>query len=223
MKTIRIIIPVLLAGLAALGFFFFKKPMYKSGTVIILNGPSTAGKSSIQKEFQNLMIPNLWIKLGIDNLFDKPMPDITPDNMNIWLTENPIRWVEIIRDDQNKPIVTLFMGNQGEAVAYGMNSAIAAYAKAGCNVIVDYIAYKKEWADDLHAKLRGITSYWVKVSAPLSVLEAREIARKTSPPGHARSHYHVVDWDISYDLEVDSSKSNAQTIAKNLKKTFISQ
>lgn len=30
-----------------------------------------------------------------------------------------------------------------------MNSAIAGYAQAGRNVIVDYIAYKKEWLDDM--------------------------------------------------------------------------
>ena len=59
----------------ALCSLYFKQIAYqKTGTVIILNGPSASGKSSIQKEFQTLMMPNLWIKLGIDNLFDKPMP-----------------------------------------------------------------------------------------------------------------------------------------------------
>ena len=71
-----------------------KNNMY--GTVIILNGPSVAGKSSIQKEFQNLMMQEdkLWLKLGIDSLFDHPMPDITLENIEYWQSKNPIRWVE---------------------------------------------------------------------------------------------------------------------------------
>ena len=44
-------------------FFYFSKKNKRSGAVIILNGPSASGKSSIQKEFQALMMPKLWINL----------------------------------------------------------------------------------------------------------------------------------------------------------------
>ena len=191
------------------------------GTVIILNGPSAAGKSSIQKEFQYLMMPQLWIKLGIDNLFDKPMPDITMENLAYWQSPNPIRWVETTKDAQNNPIMTLFTGEQGEKVAHGMNSAIASYAKAGNNIIVDYIAYKKEWVEDLRNKLKDVETFWVKVEIPLEVLEAREVARGTSPKGHARSHYDTVHWDIKYDLTVNSDKDSAIEIAKQIKTAIV--
>lgn len=187
------------------------------GKVIVLNGPSSVGKSSIQKEFQQVMMPNLWIKLGIDNLFDQPMPNITSDNLPFWQSENTIRWVESTQDGDAKPIITLFVGSDGEKVAYAMNSAIAAYAKSGCNVIVDYIAYKKEWVDDLKAKLNVIDTFWVKVNLPLSLLEERETARGTSPKGHGRSHYDIVHWDIAYDLEVDPSNKSALEIAQEIK------
>jgi len=90
-------------------FLFFKMSKRKSfGTVIVLNGPSGSGKSSIQKEFQKLHMPNLWIKVGIDNLFDNVMPEITPENMSFWQSKNPIRWVETSKDDAENNIVTLF-------------------------------------------------------------------------------------------------------------------
>lgn len=187
------------------------------GTIIILNGPSVSGKSSIQKEFQDLMMPHLWIKVGIDNLFDQPMPTIRPENMQFLQTKNPIRWIEKTHDVHQNSVITLFTGQEGECVAYGMHSAIVDYAKNGCNSIVDYIAYKKEWLDDLRTKLKGIKTYWVKVNIPLSVLEEREVARGTSPKGHARSHYDFVHWDIKYDLEVDSDKENAVAIAQKIK------
>lgn len=187
------------------------------GAVIILNGPSSAGKSSIQKEFQYLMMPDLWIKLGIDNLFDKPMPDITLENLALWQVPNPMRWVETTTDAQGNGVITLLTGDQGEKVAYGMNSAIAGYARAGCNVVVDYIAYKKEWIDDLRNKLKDVKTYWVKVAIPLTILEEREVARGTSPKGHARSHYDMVYWDVPYDFEVNSAVDSAVVIAQKIK------
>ena len=217
MLKILFIIAVLLVAYGTFNYFQRSKTY---GTVIILNGPSASGKSSIQKDFQYIMMPNLWIKLGIDNLFDKPMPDINLDNLQFWQTKNQIRWVETTQDANQNAIITLFTGPDGEKVAYGMNSAIAEYAKAGCNIIVDYIAYKKEWADDLRNKLKNIKSYWVKVNIPLSILEEREVARGTSPKGHARSHYDFVYWDLKYDLEVNPDKENTTEIAKQIKSFF---
>lgn len=221
MKSLQILIVFMIVAVV----WFVFKSMYridifkknKYGKVIILNGPSAAGKSSIQQSFQYLMMPNLWIKVGIDNLFDKPMPDITSENMSFWQSENPIRWVTMSKDKDDNSVITLHVGDQGDNVAYGMNSAIAAYAQNGCNVIVDYIAYKKEWIDDLQTKLRDIKTYWVKVTIPLSTLEERESARATSPKGHARSHYDMVYWDVEYDLEVNSEKDSAQEIAQQIK------
>lgn len=189
----------------------------ETGIVIILNGPSAAGKSSIQREFQKLMMPNLWIKAGIDNLFDQVMPDITLENLDAWQSPNPIRWVEQNKDNENNAIVTLVLGEQGQKVAYAMNSAIADYAKNGCNIIVDYIAYKEEWLHDLENKLKDIKTYYVAVEISLNTLEKREEARGTSAIGHARSHYFSVYWDRKYDLKVNSENHSAQQIAQQLK------
>jgi len=206
----------MLLGIAVV-FITYKKTRKLSGAVIILNGPSGSGKTSIQKEFQKLMMPNLWGKIGIDDFFDRVMPDITPENMDFWQSKNPIRWVEKTEDENGKPVITLFVGDQGEKIMYAMNSAIAEYAKSGCNIIVDYIAYKKEWLDDLQEKLKPFKTHYVAVKIPLEVLEQREAARATSPQGHARSHYFTVYGDKTYDLEVDSEKNSAKEIAQQIK------
>lgn len=244
-KNVLLFITICIAVGAYCIYHVTKKPNISRGMVIVLNGPSGSGKSSIQREFQTLMIQpshkasdsalheastdksadrhSLWIKLGIDNLFDKPMPDITLENLTFWQSPNSIRWVTTTKDTNDKPIVTLFPGQEGEKVAYGMNSAIAGYAQAGCNCIVDYIAYKKAWIDDLHTKLRGVNTYWVKIELPLDVLEERERVRATSPVGHARSHYDTVYADVVYDLVLDTSKLTAQECAQKIKDFITSQ
>jgi chloramphenicol 3-O phosphotransferase len=205
---------------AAIEIFFRLKNKKGYGKVIILNGPSCAGKSSIQKKFQSLMMPQLWIKLGIDNLFDTPLPDITLDTLPFWQSPNSIRWVQTTEDKEKNKVITLYLGNEGEKVIRGMHSALAAYAKNGCNVIVDYILYNETWYDDLCAELAGIKTYWVKVNIPLKTLEEREAARGTSPKGHARSHYDTVYANIPYDLEVDSEKESSHAIAQKIKEYF---
>ena len=199
-------------------WIYTQKSSVYPGTIIVLNGPSGSGKSSIQKEFQKLMMPNLWIKVGIDNLFDSVMPDITPENMSFWQSKNSIRWVQDSKDSEGNKVITLFVGPQGEKVAYAMNSAITAYAKNGCNVIVDYIAYDQKWLKDLESKCSEFTTYYVAVEIPLDVLEQREDARGTSPKGHARSHYFNVYGDKKYDLVVNSGSYTAQEIAQDLKR-----
>ena len=188
-----------------------------SGTVIILNGPSGSGKSSIQKAFQKLMLPNLWIKVGIDGLFDAVMPDINLENISYWQSKNEIRWVEESKDDKNNKVITLFIGPEGERVAYGMNSAIAAYVANGCDLIVDYIAYNQEWFKDLEKKCSDFKIYYVSVNISLDTLEKREEQRGTSPRGHARSHYLNVYGDKKYNLVVDTGKYSSQEIAQQLK------
>lgn len=199
-------------------WFYTQKSSVYPGKIIVLNGPSGSGKSSIQKEFQKLMMPNLWVKVGIDNLFDSVMPDITPENMSFWQSKNTIRWVEESKDAEGNKVITLFVGQQGEKVAYAMNSAIAAYAKNGCNVIVDYIAYDQKWLNDLEKKCSEFVTYYVAIEIPLEVLEQREEARGTSPKGHARSHYFNVYGNRKYDLTVNTGSSSAQEIAQDLKR-----
>lgn len=192
------------------------------GTVIILNGPSASGKTSIQKEIQMQAEP-LFLKMGIDNLFDAPLPE--PDISNFEKTREIkqytndhtfIRGIELKTDAEGHQIVPLEIGPAGDKVIFGMHGAIKAYAKVGNNVVVDYILYKPEWLPDLVSNLKGMNVYLIGIKAPLSVLEEREKKRGTSPVGHARSHYDQVHKGMVYDLELDVSKLTPQQSAEQI-------
>lgn len=170
--------------------------------VIVLNGPSVSGKSSIQRALQ-AQLAEPFLAMGLDSMFCAMMPPRyftcrQPD-------ERDVCWGESSTDSDGSPIFTLRLGPKGRRVFLGMHGAIAAFARAGCSVIVDYILYMPDLLPELIAALDGIQAYFVGVRIPLAMLEEREKARATSPVGHARSHYTTVHAHGVYDIEVDTS------------------
>lgn len=192
------------------------------GTVIILNGPSAAGKSSIQNEIQK-QAPSLFIKVGIDSFFDALIP--TPDLTTLEKTKEFkqytndglfVRGIQLKNDQEGHQIVPLEVGPAGDKIISGMHYAIAAFASRGNNEVVDYILYKPEWLPDLIQALQNTKVYLIGINAPLSVLEEREKNRGTSPVGHARSHYNHVHEGMVYDLELDVAAFSPQESAQKI-------
>jgi chloramphenicol 3-O phosphotransferase len=206
-------------------FFFgvFPKSKISAGTIILLNGPSASGKSSIQDELQKQMT-QLYLKIGIDSFFDALIA--TPDLSSFEATKEfsqftndgvLIRRVRLVRDSLGNQIVPLEVGPAGDRIIFGMHSAIAAYANEGNHIVVDYILYKKEWIPNLVQALEHNNVYLIGVKAPLDVLEERERKRATSPVGHARSHHDTVHSGMIYDLELDASTMTPEEIARTIR------
>ena len=184
--------------------------------VVILNGPSGAGKSTMQKELQKIM-PQPYLKMGIDQLFDAMVPDeFTLGEKPKGFDQKTLRFVEMTTKDGH-PSIPLFIGPEGQKIIKGMIGAIKAYADAGNNIVVDYIQYDTSWTPLLKKALKKHHVIWVRVMIPLETLEAREKARGTSPVGHARSHYDTVHNKINYDLEVNPGTMSAKECAKKIK------
>jgi len=185
-----------------------------AGTVIILNGPSCAGKSTVIKAFQaKQSMP--WLSIGIDNFFVGVLPPkfYVEDKPEYHAVMHGIASI----DEQGNKIFTLNIGPEGQKVIKGMHRAIADYAKAGNNVIVDYINYDPAWIPDLTKALHGIKMLWVGVTASLESIEAREKLRgRPNIEGHARSHYNTVHQGIAYDLMIDTDKLTPEQAADNI-------
>ena len=185
------------------------------GTVVLLNGPSAAGKTSIQKKFQE-SFKQPFLRLGIDDLFDKILPDyyglgeIHPKGNFL---EKDIRWVETIAVE-GKEAVKLHVGPLGRKVIAGMHQTLAAYAEVGNNIIVDYILYDQEWFPELVKALESVKVYYVGLQYPLEVLEQREKQRANSPVGHSRSHYKQVHHYSKYDLVLNDYNLSPEKLAE---------
>jgi len=177
-----------------------KEKSVTAGTVIILNGPSSVGKSSIIKAFQAKQRAP-WLSIGIDNFFVGVLPP------KFYLEDTPEHRLVMhgtASEDKEGKLFALDIGPEGQKVIKGMHRAIAAYANAGNNVIVDYIKYDNAWPADLKDALHGVKIMWVGVTAKLESIQQREKKRGTSPEGHARSHYHTVHEGLTYDVMLDT-------------------
>jgi chloramphenicol 3-O phosphotransferase len=210
MKVLIVILVLFFSGIFMMKSCIAKKE--KWGKVIILNGPSAVGKSSIMRAFQTKR-PEPWLGIGIDNFFVGVLP------AKFYLEDKPEHhgvMRGIASEDEQGKLFTLLIGDEGQKIIAGMHGAIAAYAKAGNNVIVDYIMYDPAWHDELMNALSGIEVIAVGVTADLSVIEEREKVRATSPQGHARSVYQTVHQGWDYDLMINSDKVTPEQIADNI-------
>ncbi len=201
-------------------YFWKRKPTesQKTGIVILLNGASASGKSTLQKELQKLF-PTPYLGIGLDNFFVGVLPTrfVTGPRQDGDINQELVMQGVPSVDDQGNKLFTLLVGPVGDQIMRGMHHAIAAYAAQGNNCIVDYITYKKEWVTDLCAALDGITVYVIGVDSDLEILEEREKARGRSfVEGHARSHYETVHtfMNNTYDLRVNTSTTDAATCAR---------
>jgi len=185
----------------------------ETGNVIVLNGPSVAGKSSIQNKLQE-SFAEPYMAMGIDSILVAMLPTryftgAAPDRKEVL-------YGVASTDESSSPVFTLRFGPKGQRVMAGMHAAVAAFAEHGNNIIVDYILYEREWLPDLANALRSVNAYFVGVRTPLDVLEERERQRATSPRGHARSHHATVHAHELYDVEVDTSRSSSEQCAAQI-------
>jgi len=177
---------------------------------VLLNGVGSAGKGSIAKALQT-MTGGLFLHVEMD-AFLEMLPEASwghPDGITF----------ETVQED-GKPAVVIKTGPVAERMLRGMRHAIAAMAAQGNNLIVDEVLLdaraRREYAE-LLARFEG---FHVGVFAPLDVLEARERRRGDRMIGLARWQYDRVHKDMTYDLEVDTSRSSAQECANLIRQKF---
>jgi chloramphenicol 3-O phosphotransferase len=150
---------------------------YCSGKVIILNGTSSAGKSTLARALREAMA--------------EPFCYFSSDQ----LAETGFRALREFPDDSP---------TERDRFFDGFHRSIAAFAMAGNHLIVDHIVEKQDWKSDILTYLVGIDTFWVGVHAPIPELERRERARGDRAVGEALFHLKTHKY-CSYDIEIDST------------------
>ncbi len=162
--------------------------------VIVLNGGSSSGKTSIARCLQGIL-PGLWLTFGADTLVEA----LPPSDPEFSFTAGG----EVV------------VGPEFRRLDMAWSQAIATMVRAGTRIIVDEVflggpASQKRWRE----ALEGVPVLWVGVRCDASVATARESSRGDRPPGMAASQATLVHEGVTYDLEVDTSVTDTRKCAQ---------
>jgi chloramphenicol 3-O phosphotransferase len=168
--------------------------------IVVLNGGSSSGKTSIAGCLQELL-PEVWLRWSIDDLVDALPSGGRHDEATIE-----------------------FAADGGVALGSGFRRAetawvagLAAMARAGIGVIVDDVFLSGSASQErLRAGLRGLHVLWVGVRCEPGVAAAREAARADRPAGMAASQAYVVHRGVGYDVEVDTTRTTPMQAARTI-------
>jgi len=168
------------------------------GRVVVLNGPSSSGKSTLSRALQALLLEmkgEHWWHAQMDNL-TAMLP---------------------VRPGADGP--TTDPADVGKFLA-GWYGCIRALALAGNSVIADAGFLQMDWLLAQIEALDGIEALYVGVRCPLDEVERREVARGDRKIGYARAQYDRVHRHGPYDVEVDTSVLGPEAIAELIKEAL---
>jgi len=161
----------------------------KTGTIIILNGTSSSGKSTLIRLLQD-QLTKPFLEFGIDKL--------------IWMLPrryfDPPLWNEVLGKADHA-------GEYGHKLIHGMHRAIRSLAKNGLNILVDHVLVDPDWVAGCADQLGDFPAYLIGIHCKLPILEQREAGRKDRTLGQARRQFKKVHAHGIYDFTVDSSEA----------------
>jgi chloramphenicol 3-O phosphotransferase len=166
------------------------------GRIILINGASSSGKSTLARALQAQLDEPFW-HLSIDHLRESgvlPLDRVLAGDF-AWKSMRP-------------------------AFFQGFHNALPAIAAAGNSLIVDHIVETRAWMTSLLSLLGSFDVYFVGIHCPLVELERRELARGNRRIGEARSDFQTIHDFVIYDLELDSqvpAESNAAAVIASWK------
>lgn len=164
-------------------------------TMILLNGPSSAGKSTLSREMQSKLK-----EMGVESVI-------------------------ISIDDymQTDPKETIYEDDIYEIMP-NMNRDVAEAMKQGKTIIVDHAITSERIYDSLMDAAKDGRTFTVKVICDIEVLRKREIERGDRCIGSAEASLEYLWPKEGYDLSIDngkmSSAENAQIIIESVSKTM---
>lgn len=151
------------------------------GKIILLNGASSSGKSTLARGLQAALDEPFW-HFSIDHLRSA---DVLP-KARIESGEFPWRTLRSQFFD-------------------GFHRCLPALTNAGNNLIVEHIVETTDWMHRLLRLLRDLDVFFVGVHCPMAELERRELERGDRRMGEARADYETTHASCTYDFDIDTT------------------
>jgi chloramphenicol 3-O phosphotransferase len=166
--------------------------------MIILNGGSSSGKSGIIRCLQ-AVLPDPWLAFGCDSFVEALPARMQASEAGV-----------VVAADG-----AVSVGAEFRVLEAAWIEGIATMARAGARIIIDEVflggaASQQRWKKALN----GLPVLWVGVRCETAVAAGREVARGDRTPGMAASQADVVHEGVLYDVEVDTTHTEALACAR---------
>ena len=186
----------------------------RPGTIVILNGPTSAGKSSAATAFQEVA-REPYLQVGIDLFLFQVWPE------HVWGEPHGFHFCDIPSDGAAERMWT--SGPVADDALSGMHSAIAALSMAGQNVVCDHVIGHPRWLHNLVQHLQHLPVYFVGFHCPSTEILRRAVQRGNRPTGAqgkalARWWERTTRYPGIYDLEIDTSKHSPHECAMKVQR-----
>lgn len=185
-----------------------KKPI-KWPDIILLNGISSAGKSTLAKALQDA-ISHPYLLFGFDSLVFM-MPErywksaATAEQADKSYSQEGVEMVEAQQPDEPKKVVAVF-GPVFRTMISSMAPVVATLVKQGTSVIFDHVLHDQQMYEECVRCFSAFNVLKVGVFCPLEIAEQRERERQDRVIGRARGLIDVVHSFCDYDVSIHTDK-----------------
>ena len=172
------------------------------GRVLVLNGTTSAGKSTLARVLQQKLADRgePWVVIALDDFFARSPAEWFRIGDHVGPHAEAGMVFEMVEGRIERRV-----GPFGRAVLAGYRAAVAGMARAGLEVIVDEVLLSAEDWEGWQAELAGLDVRWVAVELPLEDTLRRERDRGNRVIGMAAAQFDLVHSFATYDVRVDTS------------------
>jgi chloramphenicol 3-O phosphotransferase len=175
-------------------------PTIQNPQVIVLNGGSSSGKSSITRALQELL-PGIWLTFGVDTFIEA-----LPNRGN-----SPRAGITFEHDG------TITFSTEHRALERNWYTGLSSMAKAGAPMILDEVLLSGGAGQErLRSTFRDLAVMWVGVHCDPEVAAAREAQRADRVEGMARQQALSVHSGVVYDVEVNTTNRSSEDCAHDI-------
>ena len=168
--------------------------------VIVLNGGSSSGKSSIARALQDIL-PGIWLTFGVDTFIDA-----LPAG-----GDSPRAGITFEQDG------TITFSAEHRALERSWYTGLGGMARTGAHLILDEVLLSGGAGQErLRSTFDGVELIWVAVRCDPDVAASREARRLDRVEGMARQQALSVHNGVDYDVEVDTTHSSTEECARNI-------
>lgn len=181
-------------------------------TILLINGPSSSGKTTLAKTFTDI-VNEPWLIMGIDFCMDMLSQRYIGNNLT---AKNGFYYIQHY---SNHHITTeSTVGPIGDAVLKLIPVMAKIIADAGFNIIIDEVILSDDRFLTYLNYFYSYNSYAIGITCNIDILESREAIRGNRRPGLARGQLDLIHTGIrAYDIMLDTGNQSSFLCAEIIK------